>query len=135
MKSRSNQHCDVERPSTWIRYRKQLCRQCVGSCCSLPVEVRVADLVRMGVLQPFEADEPAKQIARRLSKAGIITHFNFKHEIFTLTRLANDDCLYLDQQTRLCTIYDRRPDTCRNHPRIGPRPGFCAFQKHAGRQD
>ncbi|MCK5516299.1 MAG: YkgJ family cysteine cluster protein, partial [Desulfobulbaceae bacterium] len=37
------------------------------------------------------------------------------------------DCLYLDQKTRRCTIYTKRPDTCRNHPQIGPRPGYCAF--------
>ncbi|MFO6335145.1 YkgJ family cysteine cluster protein, partial [Pseudomonas aeruginosa] len=34
----------------------------------------------------------------------------------------------LDRKTRLCTIYARRPDTCRNHPRIGPRPGYCAYR-------
>jgi len=49
--------------------------------------------------------------------------------IFTLTRMANGDCLYLDRQTRLCTVYAKRPDTCRNHPRIGPRPGYCAYQQ------
>ncbi|MFO6369419.1 YkgJ family cysteine cluster protein, partial [Pseudomonas aeruginosa] len=48
--------------------------------------------------------------------------------ILTLTRMANGDCLYLDRKTRLCTIYARRPDTCRNHPRIGPRPGYCAYR-------
>ncbi|MFO6138957.1 YkgJ family cysteine cluster protein, partial [Pseudomonas aeruginosa] len=51
-----------------------------------------------------------------------------KREIFTLTRMANGDCLYLDRKTRLCSIYARRPDTCRNHPRIGPRPGYCAYR-------
>jgi Fe-S-cluster containining protein len=43
-------------------------------------------------------------------------------------RMGNNDCLYLDRKSRLCTIYDLRPDTCRNHPKIGPRPGFCAFK-------
>ena len=45
-----------------------------------------------------------------------------------LTRMSNDDCLYLDRKSRLCTIYDKRPDTCRNHPKIGPRPGYCAYK-------
>jgi len=91
--------------------------------------VRISDLVRMKLIHPLEADEPAKQIARRLRKAGLIEHFNFKQAIFTLARRANDDCLYLDQHNRRCTIYDNRPDTCRNHPQVGPRPGYCAFQK------
>ena len=83
------------------------------------------DLERIGDL--------AKNIAKRLSKAGIVEHFNHKHGIFTLTRLANGDCLYLDRKTRLCTVYAKRPDTCRNHPRIGPRPGYCAYRsKTAG---
>lgn len=128
MKMQVSPRCDIDRLATWVRYRKQLCRDCRGTCCSLPVEVRVTDLVRMELLDPFDADLPAKQIAKRLRKAGVIEHFNFKNELFTLARRANDDCLYLDPQTRLCRIYAQRPETCRNHPQIGPRPGFCAFQ-------
>jgi Fe-S-cluster containining protein len=93
----------------------------------MPTEVRVSDLIRMGVLEAFAVEQAAKDIAKRLKKAGIIVHFNFKEEKFTLARMANGDCLYLDTHTRRCTIYDRRPDTCRNHPQIGPRPGYCAY--------
>lgn len=117
----------IDRPETWVRYRARLCEDCMAGCCTLPVEVRIDDLVRMGVVDEFEAGEPAKAIARRLLKAGIIEHFNFKNEIFTLARLANNDCIYLDRLTRRCTIYERRPRTCRDHPRIGPRPGYCAY--------
>jgi Fe-S-cluster containining protein len=49
--------------------------------------------------------------------------------MFTLARRANDDCIYLDGHSRRCTIYERRPRTCRNHPAIGPRPGYCAFRE------
>ena len=42
--------------------------------------------------------------------------------------MSNNDCLYLDRKSRLCTIYEKRPDTCRNHPKIGPRPGYCAYK-------
>lgn len=121
---------DVDDPKTWIKYCKGLCRTCTGTCCSLPVEARLSDLVRMEVVDPFEAEvEAPKQIAKRLKKAGIIQHFNFKESKFTLAQRANNDCNYLDQKTRLCTIYDKRPDICRNHPRIGPRPGFCAYKE------
>lgn len=96
----------------------------------MPVEVRTPDLMRMELVDPFEAeDQPAKRIAKRLMRQGVVDHFNFKHSIFTLVRKANDDCLYLDSTTRRCTIYEKRPDTCRNHPRIGPRSGFCAYRK------
>ena len=94
----------------------------------MPVEVRLADLVRLGLVDPFEAEHDApKQIARRLEKAGLIEHFNFRHSIFTLARRANGDCAHLHPQTRRCTVYDLRPDTCRKHPQVGPRPGYCPY--------
>lgn len=118
---------DPARLETWIKYRNGLCSDCRASCCTLPAEVRMGDLVRMGVVDAFEAGEPAKTIARRLQKAGLIDHFNFRNELFTLARRASGDCVFLDTATRRCTLYERRPDTCRNHPRIGPRPGYCAY--------
>lgn len=122
---------DIDRLDTWARYNKDMCYSCHSTCCTLPVEVRLSDLIRIGVMDAFEKDEPAKNIAKRLQKDGIVERFNQKTGIFTLTRLSNNDCLYLDRKTRLCTIYDQRPDTCRNHPRVGPRPGYCAYKPKA----
>lgn len=93
----------------------------------MPAEVRIVDLVRMGVVDAFEVDEPAKRIAKRLLKAGIVDHFNHKSGKFTLARRANGDCIYLDATSRRCSIYELRSETCRNHPRVGPRPGYCAY--------
>ncbi len=95
----------------------------------MPVEVKIPDLVRMGVITEFEAKEPIKKLAKKLKKDGVIEHFYFKKQIFTLVRFANNDCLYLDSTSRTCRIYKIRPDTCRNHPRIGSRPGFCAYEE------
>ena len=130
MSKKKTRGVNIEQPSTWVKYKKGLCKTCTGGCCSLPVEARLSDLVRMEVVDPFEAEvEAPKKIAKRLMKAGIIQHFNFKRSKFTLAQRANNDCIYLDQQTRLCTIYEKRPDICRNHPRVGPRPGFCAYKE------
>lgn len=118
---------DLERLETWIKYRAGLCTDCISACCTLPVEVRLDDLIRMGLADEFEREEPLKNIAKRLEKSGVIERFNHKHGIFTLSRRANNDCHYLHPSTRLCTIYDKRPDTCRNHPAVGPRPGYCAY--------
>jgi hypothetical protein len=104
-----------------------MCGGCVSSCCTLPVEVKIKDLIRIGIVDEFERGEPAKNIAKRLQKEGIVERYNQKSEIFTLQRMSNNDCLYLDRKSRLCTIYEKRPDTCRNHPKIGPRPGYCAY--------
>jgi len=133
VKTRLIASADPERLETWVRYSNGLCRDCQATCCTLPVEVRIDDLIRLQLVDEFERDEPAKQVARRLSREGVVEHFNQKHGLFTLTRMANGDCLFLDTRTRLCKVYDKRPDTCRNHPRIGPRPGHCAYVRKAGR--
>ena len=69
-----------------------------------------------------------REIAKRLLKARLIDHYNPKHHIFTMARRASGDCNFLDAQTRRCTVYERRPETCRLHPqKKSPRPGWCAF--------
>jgi uncharacterized protein len=120
---------DIDRPETWSRHRAAMCDSCVANCCTMPVDVRLPDLVRLGLVDPFEAEhEEPKQIAKRLTKAGAVQHFNFKHAIFTLAQRANGDCRYLDAQTRRCTVYEQRPATCRKHPQVGPRPNYCPYQ-------
>ena len=115
---------------TWVKYSNGLCDSCHAICCTMPAEVRIRDLVRMGVVDEFDLETDSKQLAKRLQKQGIIEHFNFRHNLFTLARRANDDCSFLDARTRRCTVYENRPDTCRDHPqKIGPRPGFCPYKQ------
>ena len=119
---------DVDRLDTWSKYKSGLCDSCAANCCTMPLEVRLPDLVRLGLVDAFEAEhEEPKRIARRLLKAGLIDHFNHKHSLFTMARRASGDCCFLDAQTRRCTVYERRPETCRLHPHKGPRPGYCAY--------
>ncbi|WP_010488578.1 YkgJ family cysteine cluster protein [Pseudomonas sp. S9] len=118
---------EIDRLDTWAKFTRDMCHSCNSSCCQLPVEVGISDLIRMGVAFVFERGDPPRNVAKRLQKEGIIERFNQKSGIFTLTRLSNNDCMYLDRKSRLCTIYDVRPETCRNHPKIGPRPGYCAY--------
>ncbi len=119
---------DVDRIDTWSRYRNGLCDKCRANCCTMPLEVRLSDLVRLELVDPFEAEhEEPGQIAKRLIKARVLERYNHKHEIFTMARRANRDCVYLDATTRRCTVYDKRPNTCRKHPQVGPRPGYCPY--------
>ena len=120
---------DVDRLDTWTRYRAGLCATCAPNCCTMPLEVQLSDLVRLELVDPFEAEnvEP-RLIARRLLKMRLIDHYNPKHNIFTMARRASGDCNFLDARTRLCTVYGKRPETCRLHPqKKSPRPGFCAY--------
>ena len=122
---------DLSRIDTWIKYIPEMCISCNSSCCKLPVEVKIPDLIRMEVIDEFESEEPIKNISKKLKKQGIVKHVNTKSGIFTLEQHSNGDCYFLDNKTRLCTIYDKRPNTCRNHPKVGPRPGFCAYVNQA----
>lgn len=120
---------DVNNICTWTKYSKKLCDYCDATCCSLPVEVKAQDLIRMDLMDEFELEEELKLVAKRLMKQRLVDRFHTKTATFTLARMANGDCIYLDSAARRCTIYLKRPDTCRNHPRIGPRNGYCAFTK------
>ncbi|MAK88221.1 MAG: Fe-S-oxidoreductase, partial [Pseudomonas sp.] len=46
MKTRLIASADPERLETWVRYSAGLCRDCHATCCTLPVEVRIDDLIR-----------------------------------------------------------------------------------------
>lgn len=119
---------DVNEISTWTKYKQRLCAKCRANCCTMPVEVKISDLIRMEVITAFESKEPIKKLAKKLKKQRIIEHFNYKNQIFTLVRFANNDCLYLGPVNRRCKIYEKRPDTCKNHPLISSCPGFCPYE-------
>lgn len=116
---------DVDRPSTWRPYKTGLCNGCSGGCCTMPVEVKLSDLIRLGVTDVDEAQGSIKKLAKRLIKEGVIVSYRAGTEFFMLQQKSNNDCQFLDLRTRLCTVYEKRPDTCRGFPSIGPRPGYC----------
>ena len=99
---------DVDRLDSWSKYKPGMCDSCAANCCTMPLEVQLPDLVR-------------------LVKMRLIDHYNPKHNIFTMARRASGDCNFLDAKSRRCTVYDKRPETCRLHPKKGPKPGFCAY--------
>ncbi|GAB4089150.1 YkgJ family cysteine cluster protein [Hydrogenophaga soli] len=120
---------NVDSSDTWTRYKPGLCDLCQANCCTMPLEVRVSDLVRLGLVDEFEAEnEDPARIAKRLQKARVVERYNTKAEVFTMMRRADGDCTWLDAKTRRCTVYEQRPDTCRLHPqKKSPRVGYCAF--------
>ena len=101
-----------------------MCDGCWAGCCTLPVEVSLADLIRLELATEEEAAISAKAVAKKLMKARIVQAYNAKSQLFILEQRNGDDCLFLGPN-RLCTVYDRRPEVCRQFPKIGPRPGFC----------
>jgi hypothetical protein len=59
-----NRRVDVDEISTWTKHKQRLCSKCRANCCTMPVEVKIPDLVRMGVITEFEANEPIKKLAK-----------------------------------------------------------------------
>jgi Fe-S-cluster containining protein len=115
---------DAQRPSTWRKYRSGLCHDCWAGCCTLPVETSASDLMRLGLVTEDEAASSLKKIAKRLLSNGTIQAFNAKSQIFVLEQRNGRDCIFLGKD-RLCTVYEKRPEVCRQFPKIGPRPGWC----------
>jgi Fe-S-cluster containining protein len=119
---------DPQRPSEWKRYTTGMCDGCIGGCCQLPLEASAFDLIRLGVATEDEAATSLKKLARRLMKAGIVRSFHSSAQIFIIEQRNGKhgaDCIYLDEHTRRCTVYAKRPEVCRQFPKIGPRPGWC----------
>lgn len=116
---------DAQRPSTWVKYKTGLCSGCVAGCCTLPVEVSAADLIRLELISEEEAAVSLKQVAKKLMKLKLIQAFNAKSGIFVLDQRYGEDCVFLGRKDRLCTVYEKRPEVCRQFPKIGPRPGYC----------
>ncbi len=117
---------DKDRPSTWKKYDQTFCVKCRGNCCSMPVEIKAADLIRLNLATEDELNNSIKKTAKKLKKQGTIASYREGTDLFMLSQKANSDCIFLDSLTRFCTVYDLRPETCRDFPsRVGPRVGYC----------
>lgn len=94
------------------------------------LEVTAEDLIRLGVCTEDEVKTSPNKLFKRLRKERIAMSYREGTGLFMLQSKANGDCQFLDAQTRLCTVYEKRPDVCRKFPSIGPRPGFCPARKN-----
>ena len=121
---------DKDRPSTWKKYDQTNCTHCRANCCSMPVEIKIDDLIRLEIASRDEVENSIKKLAKRLKKEGYISSYREGTEFFMLTQKPNSDCYFLNSQTRLCTVYEKRPDTCRQFPsQMGTRIGFCPMER------
>lgn len=113
----------------WTKYEDFLCAKCEATCCYMPVEADVNDLVKLGILSEFHLELDELEQKKDALKHKDIIRYNSKNSMYTLKQQASGACIYLDLKKKNCTVYEDRPKTCRNHPQVGPKPGYCGFLK------
>ena len=114
------------------------CGKCPGYCCSYPlIIVTDDDIARLashfGISKEkaktrftrgyrFKSDDPKQDIKERILR-------HTKDHIYAST------CQFFDQNLRRCTVYEARPDVCRQFP-DGKKCGYYTFlkfeRKHQG---
>ena len=117
-----------QEPKTWVRFRKELCEECWAGCCTMPLEVSLCDLIQLGLATEDDAHLPLEVLAKKLLREKLIETFQRKSQLFVLAQVSGRDCIYLTPQ-RKCSVYEKRPAVCRSFPKIGPKPGFCPYNK------
>ena len=99
------------------------CKKCPAYCCTYEeIPVKVRDIARLA--RHFGIDE-AQVEARytRLDSSGAKRVLRVRKD--TIFKLA---CVFLDRETRRCTVYEERPAICRDFPG-GSRCGYYDFLK------
>lgn len=112
----------------WRKFEKGLCSTCIGSCCYMPVEVTLTDLFEQEFLDPFIKELDSKEQIKEALKLKFVKRYTPSTEKFTLHQKKDLSCFFLTENG-LCSIYERRFTTCRNHPKVGPKPDHCAYIK------
>ena len=99
------------------------CKRCPAYCCSYPViELTKADLRRLAKHFAMSLEKATKKFTKKDAgrKKRIMRHRDDEHY--------GTVCRFLDPDTRRCTIYEARPQICRDFPGTR-RCGYYDFLK------
>jgi uncharacterized protein len=106
-------------PQDWQRYLKFRCTSCGNCCRDTVVCITDADVRRIvdgtgrspvEFVRFYTHDEISMS-----ANDSLWVKFNDQKAVMGL-RSIQDRCVFLDNETNLCTIYEHRPVTCRDHP-------------------
>lgn len=86
------------------------CEKCPAFCCSVYERVGVSneDLVRLAIHYELSLEEAEKKFTKKWEDERILRR--------KADPLLGETCRFLDLKTRGCTIYEARPETCRDYP-------------------
>lgn len=87
------------------------CIACAGYCCAYPViQVTRKDISRLAKHHKLTIEQARRKFT--LKESPRVRKLKMtKDEVFK-----SKSCMFLDKQTRNCTIYKARPQICRDHP-------------------
>ena len=87
------------------------CSKCAGYCCAYPIiPVKQKDTARIAAHFKVSLKEAKEKYTTPDGEGGR----SLKHRWDK--KLETDACIFLNQSSRMCTIYKSRPEICREHP-------------------
>jgi uncharacterized protein len=87
------------------------CNQCPAYCCSYEqIVVEPGDMKRLGKRFGLSEQEAERKFTVKGFEEGtrILRHYR--------DRVYGSACMFLDRKTRRCTVYEHRPEICRDFP-------------------
>lgn len=86
------------------------CDNCVAYCCSIYERVQVTprDIKRLAAHFGVEPEVASARFTKQFGEERILRR--------RADRLFGQACMFLNQETRKCTIYNARPGVCRDFP-------------------
>jgi uncharacterized protein len=96
--------------ATALPVLKYNCDKCVAYCCSIyeRVQVNARDIRRLAAHFGITPEVATARYTKVWGKERILRR--------RADRLFGQACMFLNQETRKCTIYHARPGTCREYP-------------------
>jgi len=95
------------------------CLNCVSTCCKLEIDLTKEDYERLKSMGKEYAAVKASDFfllsfPEYKSKKEFLDNL-YSDMYATLKKDSSGYCVFLDQDTRLCTIYENRPQVCREY--------------------
>ncbi|MBT8471182.1 MAG: YkgJ family cysteine cluster protein [Marinicaulis sp.] len=101
--------------------KKYDCLKCAAYCCTYThIPTTKADIARLAKHHGVTPAEAKKKFTKKGDKENprVLRHRDDEHFVTA--------CMFLDQETRNCTIYEGRPQICREFP-TQTRCGYYEF--------
>ena len=108
------------------------CGKCPGYCCSYDyIETKPSDVTRLAKHHAIPVDVARDKFTKEVTHEGETMRV-LRHRKDTVFKSM---CMFFDQSERRCTIYEGRPQVCRDYPN-GNTCGYFNFikfeRKHQG---